>query len=219
MPENIVKAAYGRAKWSLILRGILGIAVGVYILARPLRSIAAFALVIAIWALFDGAANIARAIALRKVVRHWGAFLVLGIIGVAFGVAALYYFPALSLAFAVTWMALWLIVGGATVIYIATQERKLGMNWGWTMALGVLAVIAGIVDYTFPGITLVTLMGLISGFAIISGVGMLIAAARLSSAKHRVEELGRDVRETETEREREERDRIDRGGTPGSRAA
>lgn len=217
MPENIVTAAYGRTKWSLILRGLLGIVVGAYILARPLRSIAAFALVIALWALFDGAANIARAFALRKVVRHWGAFLVLGIIGVAFGVAALYYFPALSLAFAVTWLALWLIVGGATVIYIATQERKLGMNWGWTMALGVLAVIAGVVDYTFPGITLVTLMGLIAGFAIISGIGMLIAAARLKSAKHRVEEIGRDVRETE--REREDTTRVDRGGTPGSRAA
>ncbi len=215
MLQDTVKAAYGRTKWSLILRGILGIAIGVYILARPLPSIAAFALVIALWALIDGVANIARAFALRGVVRHWGAILVLGIIGALFGIAALFYFPALSLAFAVTWIALWLVLGGATMIYIAVQERKLGMAWGWTMTLGVLAIVAGVVEYSYPGITLVTLMGLIAAFAIVAGISMLAAAARLGSTKRSIEELREDMRE----QEREDTTRSDRGGTPGSRAA
>jgi uncharacterized membrane protein HdeD (DUF308 family) len=215
MLQDTVRAAYGRTQWSLIFRGLLGIAIGIYILARPLRSIAAFALVIALWALIDGIANIAHAFALRGIVRHWGSVLLLGIISVLFGGAALYYFPALSLALAVTWVALWLILGGATMVYIATRERRLGMSWGWTAAIGVFSIVAGVIGYTYPAITLVTLMGLIAAFAILAGVSMLAAAARLGSTRRGIEALRQDVSESQGE----DTTPADRGGTPGSRAA
>jgi uncharacterized membrane protein HdeD (DUF308 family) len=65
-----IKAAYSRTKWALILRGLIGIAIGVLILMRPLESVAALALVIALWALLDGFANTC-ADSLR-IVPHWG---------------------------------------------------------------------------------------------------------------------------------------------------
>ncbi len=49
-----LKSVYHRTWWALMLRGVLGLVVGIYILARPLDSVAAFALVIAFWALFAG---------------------------------------------------------------------------------------------------------------------------------------------------------------------
>ena len=105
-----IKAAYSRTKWALILRGLIGIAVGALILMRPLESVAALALVIALWALLDGFANIVRGFALRKVAPHWGALVFGGVIGVVFGGAAIYHYPGLSLAFAVTWTSLWLVL-------------------------------------------------------------------------------------------------------------
>ena len=49
-----LKRGYRLGWWALFLRGLVGLAVGVFILARPLDSVAAFALVIAFWAIFNG---------------------------------------------------------------------------------------------------------------------------------------------------------------------
>src|SRR6266581_3697121 len=49
-----LKGVYNRTWWAILLRGLLALTVGVFIFARPLDSVAAFALVIAWWALFSG---------------------------------------------------------------------------------------------------------------------------------------------------------------------
>ena len=182
-----IKAAYSRTTWALILRGLIGIAIGTWILMRPLASVAALALVIAVWALLDGFANIVRGFTLRKIAPHWTALVLGGAISVAFGGAAIYYYPGLSLAFAVTWTSLWLVLGGATVAYVSTQERRLGMPWGWTMALAVVGIFTGILAYVFPGITLASLMFVVAVFGIVGGVAMLVGAAKLNSIQHGVE--------------------------------
>src|SRR5216683_603297 len=66
-----LRGVYHRTWWALMLRGLLGLAVGIYILARPLDSVAAFALVIAFWALFAGMVEIVQAIELKAMMKHW----------------------------------------------------------------------------------------------------------------------------------------------------
>jgi uncharacterized membrane protein HdeD (DUF308 family) len=171
--------AYNRTKWALVLRGLVSLAVGIAIFARPIASVAALALVIALWSLFDGIVNITRSFSLRGIVQHWWVVLVTGIVSFGFGVAALYYFPGLSLAFAVIWTAYWLTFSGAIAIGIAWMERGAGVPWGWTMAFGAIAIVGGIVALMNPGATLATLVGLLSGFAIISGIFLLIGAGRM----------------------------------------
>ena len=174
--------------WALVLRGLLGLAIGILIFWRPLQSVAAFALVIALWALFDGVTNIARAFAVRNVVPHWWVLLLAGIVSVVFGGAALYYYPALSLAFAVVWTGWWLILSGAMATYVAIQEKRLEVPWGWTLFLGLVTLATGVVALIYPGVTLSVLMGLIAAFAIITGILMLVAAVKLHGA-------ARDVRD------------------------
>ena len=183
-----VRGTYQRTMWALVLRGLLGLAIGILIFWRPLQSVAAFALVIALWALFDGVTNIARAFAVRNVVPHWWVLLLAGIVSVVFGGAALYYYPALSLAFAVAWTAWWLILSGAIATYVAIQEKRLEVPWGWTLFLGLVTLATGVVAMIYPGVTLSALMGLIAAFAIITGILMLVAAVKLHGA-------ARDVRD------------------------
>ena len=135
-----------------------------------MNSVVALALVIAFWSLFDGIVNIVRSFDLRGFVQHWWVMLLGGIVGVAFGIAALYYFPGLSLTFAVVWTAYWLTVSGVIAAYIAWQERSAGLSWGWTMAFAVLAIAAGVIAFMNPQATLAWLLGVLAGFAIISGV-------------------------------------------------
>jgi uncharacterized membrane protein HdeD (DUF308 family) len=180
--SELLHSVYRRAWWALALRGVFALAIGVFILWRPFDSIAAFALVIAWWALFSGIIQVVHAIELHAYSRWWLLFLS-GLIGIAFGVAALYYYPALSLAFAVLWVTWWLFASGVLAVIAAVWERRIGVKWGWTLAFGVLCIIAGIFALKFAPATLAAIMGLIAAFAIISGVIHLMGAFALSSAK------------------------------------
>jgi uncharacterized membrane protein HdeD (DUF308 family) len=165
---------------------LLGIAIGVLIFWRPLDSIATLALLIAWWALFGGVVQLVHAFALRAVFPKWWVLLLSGLVGIVFGIAALYNYPGLSLAFAVIWVAWWLIVSGALAVYAAVVERSIGLSWGWTLAFGLVALVAGVFAIMSPGVTLASIMGLIAGFAILSGFVHLMGAYSLSSAKAEV---------------------------------
>jgi uncharacterized membrane protein HdeD (DUF308 family) len=186
MIASEIQKAYNQTKWALLLRGLLSLAVGVAILVRPMASVAALALVIALWSLFDGIVNIVRSFDLRGMVQHWWVVLLTGIVSVAFGIAALYFFPTLSLTFAVVWTAYWLTLSGVIAAYVAWQERSAGVPWGWTMAFGILAIVGGIFAFMNPQATLATLLGVLAGFAIISGVVLLIGAMRMASLQSNV---------------------------------
>jgi len=181
--SNDIKTLYNGVKWGLVIRGLFGIALGLFIFARPIESVAAFALVIAIWALVDGIVGIVHAFELRPVVKHWWALLLSGIVGVLFGIAALYYYPGLSLTFAVVWTATWLFIAGAIGIYVAVQEKNLGLSWGWTLVWSILALVGGVYAAMRPGITLVSLMSVIAGFGIVGGIALLVAAGKMQSAE------------------------------------
>jgi uncharacterized membrane protein HdeD (DUF308 family) len=183
MASDFIQSAYRRTWWALMLRGLLGIALGAFILWRPMDSIASFALVIAIWAVFGGIVQIVRAFALRRVYAKWWLMLLSGLVSTAFGIAAFYYYPGLSLAFAVVWVTWWLLFTGALAIYAAIQERNAGMSWGWTLTFGLVSILTGVLAWMSPPTTLAAIMGLIAGFALVSGVVLLFGAFKLSSAK------------------------------------
>jgi uncharacterized membrane protein HdeD (DUF308 family) len=189
MTTALIESTYRRAWWALVLRGLLGIAVGALILWRPLESVAAFALLIALWAIFNGTVQLVHAFELRPLFDGWWVPLVSGLVSVGFGVAALYYYPALSLAFAVVWVAWWLLLTGALAIYAAVAEHRIGVSWGWTAAFGALAVICGATAILSPPATLAMLMGVIAGFAIAGGVLLLIGASRLAVFKGKVDRV------------------------------
>jgi len=181
MIADDIKTVYNRSKWALVIRGLFGIALGIFILMRPFDSVAALALVIAIWALGDGIVSMVHAFDLRSVAPHWWVMLLTGLVSTLFGIAALYYYPGLSLSFAVIWTALWFITGGVLGAYVAIQERNAHLSWGWTMVFSLVAIAAGVLAIMYPRITLAGLMSLIATFGIIGGVALLIGAGKMQS--------------------------------------
>jgi len=194
MATDLIQSAYRRTWWALVLRGLLALSLGVFIFWRPLESIASFALVIAIWALFSGIVQIVHAFELRALFRQWWVLLLSGLTSAVFGVAALYYYPALSLALAVVWVTWWLFLTGALAIYAAMVERRLGLSWGWTLAFGAVSIITSVLALMNPPATLGAIMGLIGGFAIVSGVVLVVGAYRLASTKHELIDAVRSAR-------------------------
>jgi uncharacterized membrane protein HdeD (DUF308 family) len=186
MAQSDISQAVKRVWWALVIRGALAIILGVFIIARPFESVAAFALVIAIWAFFSGVVQIVHAIDLRPVFSQWWLMLLSGLVSVAFGVAAINYYPVLSLSFAVLWAAWWLLVTGGLAIYLAMQERRLGLPWGWTFVFGFSGIVTSVLAFMNPPATLGAIMGLIAGFAIVSGVVLLVGAYKLATAKEQI---------------------------------
>jgi uncharacterized membrane protein HdeD (DUF308 family) len=72
MIASDIQSAYNTTKWALLLRGLLSLVVGIAIIWRPMTSVVALALVIALWSLFDGIVNIVRSFGLRGIVQHCG---------------------------------------------------------------------------------------------------------------------------------------------------
>ena len=70
MIASDLRQAYNQTKWALLLRGLLSLAVGIAILVRPMASVEALALVIALWSLFDGIVNIVRSFSLPDAVER-----------------------------------------------------------------------------------------------------------------------------------------------------
>jgi uncharacterized membrane protein HdeD (DUF308 family) len=179
-----IKRLYRMTWWALMVRGLLSLAVGVFVLARPLDSVAAFALLIAFWALFLGLVEMVHAFQLRPVVRHWWVILLSGVVSVAFGIAALVYYPTLALTFAVVWVAWWLTMSGFLGMYVALQLRRMGTDWLWPAAFGVVSVVTGFFALFAPPVTLAAIMGLIAGFAIVAGILLIGGAFKLRAIAH-----------------------------------
>jgi uncharacterized membrane protein HdeD (DUF308 family) len=194
MLTDALHQAYNRTRWALLVRGLIAIALGCFIFARPLESAAAFALLIAIWALVTGIIQIVNGVELRSVLPHWWLLLVGGLVSVAFGIAALYYYPVLSLTFAVVWASYWLLLSGFVGIYEALHERRMGVPWAWTLAFGVLSALAGLYAIVVPPVTLAVIMGLMAGFALVGGIVLLIGFFKLTSARERLTSAADTIR-------------------------
>jgi uncharacterized membrane protein HdeD (DUF308 family) len=181
MLGDALRQQYRRTQWRLIIRGLLALAIGIFLISRPIASALVLALVIAIWALVHGITDIVHAFDLRPLFRGWWVLLVGGLAGVVFGVLALYYYPALPLILVVVLFGLWLFISGIFGVYQAVEEKRAGLPWGWSLTWGLLSVIVGVAALIYQGITLAAVLVLIAVFAIASGVVQLVAAFRLRS--------------------------------------
>jgi uncharacterized membrane protein HdeD (DUF308 family) len=186
MSSDALRQLYDRVRWVLVLRGVIGLAIGLFIFLRPFVSVVAFALVIAIWALVSGIAQVVHALDVRRSAPHWWVLLVGGLISFGFGAAALYYYPALSLTFAVIWTAYWLLLTGFAGIYAGIMERRLGIPWVWTIAFGVLGVLAGAYALVVPAVTLTVIIYVIAAYAIVGGILQIAAAFAIGAAHARL---------------------------------
>lgn len=164
------------AWWLLMILGLLGAAVGVVVLAKPGDSLAALAVISGIFVLVDGIFEIVAALTRRVVNR--GLVAVLGVLSAVVGILLIRH-PIGGVAAVALLIGLWLIAVGVVRIIAAFEAAE--HRWA-NVALGAVAVIAGIVIVANPHIGFATL-ALLTGIAFIAqGVGLFV----LGWAVHRL---------------------------------
>lgn len=113
----------------------------------------------------------------------WWLVLIRGILAVVFGVLAL--LAPITTFYAIVFVfAAYAIVEGVVEIAHAIRVRDRDRRWGWVLALGIIAALAGLVALAFPtfaGLYFGTfILSLIALYAVLTGIAGFPAAASMT---------------------------------------
>jgi len=127
---------------------------------------------------------------LAELARYWWLLALRGAAAIIFGILALIW-PGVTLTALVLLFGAYALVDGVTWVAAAIMGRREPSQRRWLLALeGVVAIIAGILTFIWPGITALALLFLIAAWALITGVLEIIAAIRLRKELEREWLLG-----------------------------
>jgi uncharacterized membrane protein HdeD (DUF308 family) len=110
--------------------------------------------------------------------RNWWALAVRGVAAVLFGLIA-FIMPGATLAAIVLLFGAYAVVDGIFAIVAAVRAAERHARW-WSLALqGVVDIVAGIIAFVWPAVTVLVLLFLVAFWAIVTGVLEIAAAIRL----------------------------------------
>ena len=118
-----------------------------------------------------------RVLAVLGLARLWWAFLVRGVLGIAFGVIVI-LFPGLGLAALVALFAAWAIIGGVSSLIGAWMARD-HRDWWVGLLEGLAGLAAGVIAILLPAAAVFGLLFVIAGWAIVTGVLQIWFAIRM----------------------------------------
>jgi uncharacterized membrane protein HdeD (DUF308 family) len=108
-----------------------------------------------------------------------------GIISIIFGIIALVW-PGLTLVTLGVLLAIWLLVGGATGLVSSIITRHKTEHWVFRMLVSVLELGVGAYLVQRPGITVATVIALVSIVLVVEGVVDIITSFVDPKADHRI---------------------------------
>ncbi|HZZ48374.1 MAG TPA: HdeD family acid-resistance protein [Pseudonocardia sp.] len=178
--DTNVKSVATAMWWLVLLRGIFMVIFGVVALMSPGIALLTLVWLFGFYAILDGVAAIGIGVRTRGE-PHWVWTIVQGVVSVLAGVIALIWpgVTAIALLFVV---AVWAIMLGIGEIGGAFASRKRGStSWAWTLAVGVLNVVFGVLLLIWPASGILTLIWLVGIFTLVGGLGLIVLAFRVRS--------------------------------------
>ena len=162
--------------WVSVLFGLIGIAFGLLVMAKPFQALVAMAWAFGILALADGIASLL-AMFSRRVAIPRLLLLFYALASIAFGVIAISN-PKATAGILFLMLSFWLIVAGVFRIVFAIRVRK-EIVGEWLIALsGVLAIVLGILFLRNPATGLFATAIWIGAGALVYGVAQVFAGFR-----------------------------------------
>jgi uncharacterized membrane protein HdeD (DUF308 family) len=114
----------------------------------------------------------------RVLSRNWWAIALRGVLGILFGLIAL-FLPGATMLSLVLLFAAYTLVDGVFGIVSAVRAARQHERWGFLLFEGIIDIITAAVAFLWPGITVVAFVLLVAVWAILTGAMMLAAAFRL----------------------------------------
>lgn len=162
---------------TLVLRGLLAVAIGLAALAWPGVTVLALVLLFAVYAFVAAGLQAMRAFSSRDAGPVFG-HLLLGLVDIAAGVVAVAW-PGPTALVLVLIVASWALVAGAVQIFSAFQAGEMAGTRAMRILGGLAFAAFGVVLFARPGIGAVTLAVLFGLFNLISGTWMVMDGVEL----------------------------------------
>ena len=103
----------------------------------------------------------------------WWLVLIRGILAILFGLFALFA-PGTALLALVFVFGAYAIIDGITAIIAGIRHRKEEAHWGWHLFQGIVSLIAGIIAFVWPGVTVLAILFVIAFWSIVNGVAQIV---------------------------------------------
>jgi len=170
--------------WGWVLSyGIITLLAGIVVLAWPGATLLAIAVLFGIQLIVAGIFRFVGSFASEDT-SGGTRFLMalLGVLSIIIGLWAVRHVLLTLLALVVLLGIFW-VVNGTIELFTALSHREMP-NRGWTAAMGVLSVLAGIIVLIYPGPSLLTLSVVLGIWLLVYGVMEVMAAFRLRRLAH-----------------------------------
>jgi uncharacterized membrane protein HdeD (DUF308 family) len=164
----------------LIIRGIVGIVMGLLAFLWPGVTIAVLVGIFALYAFIDGVTNLILGIMpSTRQGRSWP-LLLEGLVGIAAGILTIAW-PGVTALALIWFIAAWAIVTGVFEIAAAIRLRRV-VTGEWLLVLsGVLSVIFGVFVFAFPAAGALGIAWGLGAYAAATGVVLVALGIRLRS--------------------------------------
>jgi len=163
--------------WSLLLRGIFIIILGVVAFVWPGITVLVLVFLFGAFAFVDGIFAVVVSVSQRRTVPQWGLVLAGGIAGIVVGIL-LFAWPLISAVVILYLIAAWLVVTGIIRIVTAIRWRR-EMAMGLPLTLGIVSVCFGAAIFFIPLAMLLAMLWIIAAFAIIIGIFLIADSMRV----------------------------------------
>jgi uncharacterized membrane protein HdeD (DUF308 family) len=112
------------------------------------------------------------------VYRHgWWALALRGLAALLFGLLT-FFWPGITLIVMVFLFGGYALADGIFAVAASIKSRE-SKRWWVLLIEGILSLIAGVLTFAWPGITMLILLGLIAGWAIVTGILEIVAAIQM----------------------------------------
>jgi uncharacterized membrane protein HdeD (DUF308 family) len=175
---------------SLIVRGVLAVAVGIIALAWPQVTVLALVILFAVYAFIAAGLEAMRALSSRTAGPVFG-HLLLGLVDLGAGVIALAW-PGPTALVLVLIVASWAVVVGGFEIVAAFRRGEAAGTRALFILGGLISIAFGVVLIARPGVGAVTLALLFGLFNLIYGVWALAQGIELRHTHHTLESAVRE---------------------------
>jgi uncharacterized membrane protein HdeD (DUF308 family) len=164
--------------WSLVLRGLLGIAIGTITFFAPGITLGALVMMFGAYALLDGIMGLVGAWHASRSGARWGALLLQGFAGIA-AAAVTALWPAITALALVLLIGAWAIVTGIFQTMAAVRLRR-HITGEWLLALGgIFSVIFGVLVMVAPLAGALVIAIWFGAYAFVFGVTLIALGFRL----------------------------------------
>jgi uncharacterized membrane protein HdeD (DUF308 family) len=169
-----VSTAVRRIWWLPVLRGVVLLILGLFMLVQPLGTVKALVWVFGIFAILDGLVAIGQWLGNRKDPGA-GWWLISGLVSIAFGVTAVVWTgPTAQVIFYL--IALWvLVLGILAVIASVVLYRAQDLGWQWVLTFGLIAFLFGLLLIMNPQTSVSIIVVLLGLYAFVGGVVLLVS--------------------------------------------